>query len=327
VFNNLPLIANQAWLQMIADVTNYGDSTNPRGQGTKEILGYQSCIDMRYPMLNVAGRIEGKFHAFMLAEALWILKGDNRVESISYYSKMISKFSDDGRYFGGAYGPKIVDQLTYVVDKLIEDPDTRQAVINIWRENPRSTKDTPCTLSLQFLIRNGRLNCSATMRSSDAWLGWPFDVFNFSMISNFVNLLIQERVIKGGNKTHLTNLKPGVLRLTAGSQHIYERNVEKVAAILASDGVGLASAAFQLEPADPEIFGADPDLLTTRLVDVRDACVLSDISAEINGTRELNREKYRQLIDWRPDSDSDSDFLNDLERWARTGEVCGRRPS
>lgn len=211
--------ANAAWIEMLSHLLEKGKHVRPRDIPTLELLGYQTCVDMARPVVTVPKRIEGKFHGFMCAEAAWILSGDNRVKTIAPWSRMIAKFSDDGRYFRGAYGPKIIDQLGYVVDALTSDADTRQAVINIWRESPRQSKDVPCTLSAQFMWRDGKLHCFDTMRSSDAWLGWPFDVFNFSMLSCAVALLIRER---GRGRCIL-----GDLRLTAASQHLYERNIEQ----------------------------------------------------------------------------------------------------
>jgi thymidylate synthase len=243
--------ANDAWTEMLGDLLSWGRYAKPRAMGTKELLGYQTVVDMKQPVVTVAKRIEGKFHGFMCAEAAWILSGDNRVTTIAPYSRMIAKFSDDGRYFRGAYGPKIVDQLTYVVDSLVADPDTRQAVINIWRENPRPTKDVPCTLSAQWVIRNGVLHCFDTMRSSDAWLGWPFDVFNFSVLSHAVALLIRER---GATPPAI-----GELRLTAASQHVYERNFAQ-----AQSCVDDPKPAFLANPLDPFAF-ADVDELIDHL--------------------------------------------------------------
>lgn len=152
----------------------------------------------------------------MFAEAAWIMSGMNTVRHIAPYSNRIAEFSDDGVFFKGAYGPKITDQLPYVVECLSSDKDSRQALINIWRENPRQSKDVPCTVSLQFLLREGKLFTIATMRSSDVWLGLPYDVFNFTMISVGVLLLLAK---KTGEMYDLGNLT-----ITAGSGHLYVTN-------------------------------------------------------------------------------------------------------
>jgi thymidylate synthase len=171
---------------------------------------------MRQPVLRVEERKLS--YQFMAAEAYWILTGDDRVASIAPYSNRIANFSDDGIRFFGAYGPEIVDQLPYVVRKLNEDPLTRQAGLSIWRKNPPPSKDIPCTVAVFFSIREGRLNCHVFMRSSDLWLGLPYDVFNFSMLSHLVCCKL--------NETRLVSdsVSPGDLYLTAASSHLYETN-------------------------------------------------------------------------------------------------------
>lgn len=240
------LDADSSWLRTVQRVMSEGEDASPRGKLTREVLGCQSVIDMSQPVVTNVGRNTPGYFAFMLAEAVWILSGDNRVSSIQPYSKMIKRFSDDGRHFGGAYGPKIVDQLSYVTEALCKDPSSRQAYINIWRERPGDTKDVPCTLGAQFLIRDDRLHCFDTMRSSDIWLGWPFDVFNFSMLAHYIILLIRER---GGPA-----LKPGKLWFTAGSQHAYATDWDKIEALDETLDPGV-------KPLDPLMFDSPDDFL------------------------------------------------------------------
>lgn len=203
------------WLEAIADILTTGDSVAPRGQETKEILQRTIEVDMRQPVLTIPKRKLS--YQFMAAEAYWILSGDNRVATIAPYNKHISQFSDDGETFFGAYGPKIVTQMDYILAKLTSDKDSRQAGLTIWRECPPETKDVPCTVAIFFNIRNGKLNCHVFMRSSDVWLGVPYDVFNFSMLSHMVCCLLNN-----GEK----KVEPGTLYLTAASSHLYERNFE-----------------------------------------------------------------------------------------------------
>lgn len=210
---------NLAWQKAMSDVLQ-GISSQPRGLKIKERIGYQTAINMEDPVVTVKDRNLG--YRFMAAEAAWILSGDNRVNTIKPYSAAIANFSDDGYFFHGAYGPQIIDQLHFVADTLNSDPDSRQAVLTIWRPNPRPSKDIPCTVSIQFLIRGNRLHVVDTMRSSDLWLGWPYDVFNFSMLARFVITLLK-------NKPEL-----GTLILQAGSMHLYESNW--IAAELIADG-------------------------------------------------------------------------------------------
>lgn len=214
--------ADIQWINDLSNVINMGIKSAPRGMGIYELIGYTSHVKMWNPIIFNPNRKLG--YRFMAAEAAWILSGRDDVKSISPYSKDISNFSDDGEVFFGAYGPKIVNQIRYVIDTLVGDPDSRQAVITIWRENPKKSKDIPCTVSLQWLVRNGEIHCVANMRSSDLWLGHPYDIFNFSAVSFYIMLHL--------NMIHGMNLKLGNLILHAGSKHIYERNVERISDLL-----------------------------------------------------------------------------------------------
>lgn len=217
--------ANIEWLSLLSKVASSPMRSSPRGQPIREILANQTRIDMRRPVVTVKKRKLGR--RFLVAEAWWILSGRNDVRAIAPYSKEIASFSNDGIRFDGSYGPKIVDQLRYVVDSLERDADTRQAVLNIWRENPRDSKDVPCTLSVQWFIRNNKLHCIDTMRSSDVWLGIPYDCFNFSMLSAYVLLSLRQR------RSDFDKVDLGSLTITAGSQHLYDRNLERVGEVFA----------------------------------------------------------------------------------------------
>ncbi len=209
--------ASQAWNHNLRSILTDGDDVIiKKASGTvltREVQQRTLVMDMRRPVVCVPARKLG--HRFMAGEAHWILSGDNRVVTIAPYSKDISKFSDDGVTFFGAYGPKIEDQLGHVISKLRADPNSRQAGLTLWRENPPETKDYPCTIAMWFQIRRGQLDMSVFMRSSDAWLGVPYDIFNFSMVAHLVCCRLQ-----------LPDLTPGTLRLTAASSHLYESNFE-----------------------------------------------------------------------------------------------------
>lgn len=214
------------WVEDLSQVFRFGDRVKPRDMLIFEIMAYQSILSMATPIIQNPNRKLG--YKFMAAEAAWILSGDNRVKTIAPYSRVISQFSDDGEKFFGAYGPKIVGQLPYVIEMLQKDPDTRQALINIWRESPPPSKDIPCTTSLQFLIRNNHIHCVATMRSSDLWLGHVYDIFNFSCVAFFILLSLNTARRRIG----LAPLFLGNLFLTCGSKHIYARNANDVSELI-----------------------------------------------------------------------------------------------
>ena len=207
-----------------------------RGQQTLEILASQTNVDMDFPIVTCKARNLG--YRFMVAEAWWILTGQNAVETIKPYSQQIERFSDDGIHYSGAYGPPVVDQLTYIVDSLQKDSHSRQAVLTIWRPNPRDSKDIPCTVNVQWLIRDGYLHCIDTMRSSDAWLGWPYDIFNFTMLSAHILQLLRKR------SSYFDSVDLGTLTLNAGSQHLYEKEIEKAREVLENSEAEYARKTF-----------------------------------------------------------------------------------
>ena len=200
----------------------------PRDLKVTEKLNDSWIIDMDDPIITLPERKLS--YSFMFGEAAWMLEGKNDVESVSKYVDGVKRFSDDGKTFYGAYGPKILTQWSYVVDTILKDHESRQAVINIWRENPRSSKDIPCTLSLQFILREASdelwLHTIATMRSNDAWLGTPYDTFNFSAISFYIACHLNSYGIK---------CKLGSLNIQAGSRHIYETDFKKLDSIFTSN--------------------------------------------------------------------------------------------
>ena len=214
--------ANDAWICLLSKVFFDGNVVTPRKAKTRELLNTCLTAHMSYPEINLPGRkINDKFRA---AEAAWILSGDNKVDTITKYCKRYGEYSDDGIFMNGAYGPPVVDQLPYIIKALKKDHCTRQAVISIWRPKPGESKDIPCTISLQFLIRNGQLHCIATMRSNDIWLGTPYDIFTFSMICHYIIATEPKFRVKG--------LRPGFLYLNAGSTHIYEQDWKKAKKLL-----------------------------------------------------------------------------------------------
>lgn len=251
---------NYAWRELISSVMDNGVAVKPRDQNTLELLNAVSEVAMSHPLLNVRGRKLN--YRMACAEAAWILSGSNRLSEIEPFVKKMREFSDDGLTLAGAYGPKFVDQASYVVDCLVNDPYSRQAVMTYWRERPRATKDVPCTLTLQFLWRRDLLHLIVNMRSSDAWLGWPYDVFSFSMAAAWVAIALRQRWPSAASlgRYNLSTPALGKLWLNAGSQHLYERDWGK----LDADGPDYWEPAFDYQPLDVSEF-EHPEQLTEHL--------------------------------------------------------------
>lgn len=225
-----PVPLNHAWLGVLKALLTCGQETRPRGQATLELPQVTVTTQLAHPVLTIPERHLN--YRFMAGEAHWILNGDDRVSTIVPFNSKIAAFSDDGRTFFGAYGPRYVHQLPGVVQKLMDDPATRQAGLTLWRPNPPATKDVPCTVAIFFQIRNDELNVHVFMRSSDAWLGLPYDVFNFSMMGYQVAGLVNQRragdargrqgLIGSALPVAYDGVQPGALFLTMASSHLYE---------------------------------------------------------------------------------------------------------
>lgn len=215
---------NAEWRQLLSSILQMGQEVKPRDLVTREIIGYTSIVDMSRPIVSHPMRKIN--YNFLCGEAHWILSGSNRLSEIKPFMNAIERFSDNGITFRGAYGPKVIEQLDYVVESLKSDPFSRQAVLTIWRENPMPSKDIPCTVAMQFMIRDLELHCNVFMRSSDAWLGWVYDVFNFSMISTWIAIALQDAY---------PGVKLGKLKLMVGSQHLYAEHFDKAWDIIHSD--------------------------------------------------------------------------------------------
>jgi len=233
----------EAYVDIIKDVySNPEFTSSPRGMKVKEILGYQfKILNPRNRIPYVPGR-DLSVH-YMIAELLWYLSGNNSTEWISNYSAFWSKISDDGSTANSAYGARIFKphdriastikqdwtQWDYVINELKFDPDSRRAVVHIRspQDSLLAQLDVPCTLSLQFFLRNDKVHMVVSMRSSDVILGLAYDVPAFTIFQELLAVQLTEelgRPIGLGSYTHLS-----------ASLHVYERHFKMVEKILDED--------------------------------------------------------------------------------------------
>ena len=219
------------WRRLLQTLVTTPVTVAPRGMKIRERVGVQlEVFNARNNVLVSEAR--NLNYRFMVAEWLWIWFGHSDVETIKQYNSEIARFSDDGMTFLGAYGPPVLSGVNHVMNKLLKDPDSRQAVIDIYGGTEAHlkgfvTKDVPCTLTLQFFIRNGQLDTIANMRSSDIWLGLPYDFFNFSMIANAIAAQL--------------GVPTGRLVMNLGSSHLYQTNYEVAEAALGTHIYGAKS--------------------------------------------------------------------------------------
>lgn len=176
---------DELYVEVIRLVLKYGSLRRPRGFECTSIG--PTMFTLQNPRARVLwNQVRMAKRHFMAGEFTWIITGQRDLEQIVYYNPQMTKFSDDGKTLFGAYGPHIAKQLPYVINALLQDPDSRQAVLTLWQPCPPKTKDVPCTISMQFRIVNGHVEMTTFMRSNDIWLGLPYDIFTFTAIQEVV---------------------------------------------------------------------------------------------------------------------------------------------
>lgn len=209
--------ANEAYVKILEGLRKDGILSKPRGLPIKEIINASICIkNPRARYIYDSDRNTSFAYAF--GELCWYLRGVNDLESIRYYSKFYNRITDDGKTVNSAYGYRIYghhpqiefNQWERCKELLKNDPDSRQAIIHIHTPNNKPTKDEVCTLTLQFLIRNGKLHMITNMRSNDVVFGFTYDVFCFTALQE---LMAEELGVDLGYYYH-----------NAASLHIYLNN-------------------------------------------------------------------------------------------------------
>lgn len=159
--------------------------------------------------------------SYALAELIWYTVGARDVAYISQFGSMWKRLTDDGCTNNSAYGYVLqkqegFNQIDKVVELLKADHESRRAVMNINKANPYviETHDEPCTIALQFLIREGKLHASGIMRSNDIYFGLPYDIIYFTTLQK----IIADRLgVQYGAYTH-----------HAISLHAYLRDLDKI---------------------------------------------------------------------------------------------------
>lgn len=184
--------ANDLFANACRLVSRQGRPVNPRGLTTREVLGVHLCLTEPRRRLVDVPPVRVLNPAFAVAEAVWILSGSDD-PWIFDYNRALRRYADGGR-LRGAYGPRLrrwggeVDQLDRVRRLLLRDPDTRQAVVQLYDpgQDWAGHRDVPCTVGYRFFLRSGRLHMHTTMRSQDLWLGFPYDVFTATTLQELL---------------------------------------------------------------------------------------------------------------------------------------------
>ena len=232
---------NHDFQTCVNHLVTHGMTTKPRDQETKELLNYHLVIHnpRNRVITSTARKISPQY---LLGELVWYLVGKNTIDDILPFSKFWANITNSGKpdsmsdhYPAGTvnsnYGNRIFGHATipgFVFDQrsktnqwstvkriLQADPDSRQAIINIHVPSDRheGNKDVPCTLSLQFFIRENALHMIVNMRSNDIIRGFCNDVFQFSMLQEILLLELRK---------FYPTLELGQYFHNTGSMHLYE---------------------------------------------------------------------------------------------------------
>ena len=197
------------------------DRVTPTRGGTREITGV--LLELTNPRARISrAESRGKIRS-CIAEFLWYMSGKNDLDFIAYYLRQYREESEDGLTVYGGYGPRLFgdgeseNQIENVIGLLKSRPTSRRAVIQIFDSSDiagRVRPEIPCTCTLQFLIREGRLELIVSMRSNDALRGLPHDIFAFTMIQE---VLARSLGVELGSYQHFV-----------GSMHLYDNDLAKV---------------------------------------------------------------------------------------------------
>ena len=210
---------NSEFKEIILDIENDGDVSQPRDMKVKELTITTRSFDPTQTIANFNSR---KFNfKYFAGELAWYLKKDRDVDYIDNFSKMWSTLTNPGtNEINSNYGALLFgDQLQWVLDSLKADKNTRQAIafLNQPKYQFKGNKDFVCTMYLNFFIRDNKLNMKVQMRSNDIFYGLTFDAPFFAFVQQHMRLWLLDTY---------PDLELGTYYHAADNIHFYERHFE-----------------------------------------------------------------------------------------------------
>ena len=217
-------MTERAYLDLLAEVLEDGaKKTDRTGTGTLSVFGRQLRFGLedRFPLLTTK-----KLHLkSIIYELLWFLRGDTNVKWLQERGVTIwDEWADESGNLGPVYGyqwrhwrtpdGREIDQINAVIESLRKKPDSRRHIVTAW--NPADVDKMalpPCHALFQFYVANGRLSCQMYQRSADLFLGVPFNIASYALLTLMV--------------AQVTDLKPGEFILTLGDAHLYSNHLDQ----------------------------------------------------------------------------------------------------
>jgi thymidylate synthase len=235
---------------LLGHVLEHGVHKSDRtGTGTISVFGYQMRFDLArgFPLLTTK-----KVHLkSIIHELLWFLRGDTNIAYLKANGVSIwDEWADDHGDLGPIYGyqwrswptadGRHIDQIGEVVETLKSNPDSRRIIVSAWNVGEiQNMKLPPCHAFFQFYVANGKLSCQLYQRSADIFLGVPFNIASYALLTMMM--------------AQATGLKPGDFVHTLGDAHIYLNHIEQVKLQLSRAPRPLPSV--RLNPAVTDLFG------------------------------------------------------------------------
>jgi len=213
------------YLELLDHVLNNGTEKRDRtGTGTISVFGYQMRFNLEegFPLLTTK-----KLHLkSIIHELLWFIAGDTNIRylndnGVKIWDEWADKEGNLGPVYGyqwrswPASGNRKIDQLSDVISSIRNNPESRRHIISAWNVGDLDKMALPpCHVLFQFYVAGGKLSCQLYQRSCDIFLGIPFNIASYALLTLMV--------------AHVTGLKPGDFVHTLGDAHIYQNHIEQV---------------------------------------------------------------------------------------------------
>jgi thymidylate synthase len=218
------------YLDLLRYVLDHGENKSDRtGTGTLSVFGYQMRFNLHdgFPLLTTK-----KLHIkSVIYELLWFLRGESNIKYLKDHGiKIWDEWADSIGELGPVYGVQwrhwktsdgeVIDQISRVIDQIKDNPNSRRLIVNAWNvgEVPKMALP-PCHLLFQFYVVDGRLSCQFYQRSADVFLGVPFNIASYALLTMMVaqvcNLGVGDLVqVMGDTHLYLNHLDQAKLQLT-----------------------------------------------------------------------------------------------------------------
>jgi len=236
----------QQYLDLLRYIRERGTRKDDRtGTGTLSVFGHQMRFDLAqgFPLLTTK-----KLHLKSIVyELLWFLKGDTNVQYLKEHGVSIwDEWADERGELGPIYGKqwrawpgpdgRPIDQISRTIDLIRRNPDSRRIVVNAWNVGELEQMSlTPCHALFQFWVGDGKLSCQLYQRSADVFLGVPFNIASYALLTHMV--------------AQQCDLNVGEFIWTGGDTHLYVNHVEQARTQLARDLLPLPRLAIKRRPA------------------------------------------------------------------------------